>query len=115
MKVYGQLEQAQAEGVSADPTAGKRGRLVWNHVGSRLKVDNGTVYREIVTTADTQTLTGKTLTGNIAVNLVSGAATVTLPTVTGTLATLAGTEALTNKDIDGGTASNTSRDRKSVV
>jgi hypothetical protein len=39
------------------------------------------------------------LSGNIATNLVSGAATITLPTVTSTLATLAGTETLTNKTL----------------
>ena len=52
----------------------------------------------------TQTLTGKTLTGNVAVTLVSGAATLTLPTATGTLATLAGTEVLTNKTLTGNIA-----------
>lgn len=54
----------------------------------------------IVGTATTQTLTNKTLTGNTAVNLVSGAATITLPTTTGTLATLANAETLTNKTIN---------------
>jgi hypothetical protein len=54
--------------------------------------------------AGTETLTGKTLTGNTAVTLVSGAATVTLPTTTSTLATLALTETLTNKTLSGNTA-----------
>ena len=53
----------------------------------------------IATLAGTETLTNKTLTGNIAVTLVSGAATVTLPTSTSTLSTLALTETLTNKTI----------------
>ena len=61
---------------------------------------NGT----IATLAGTETLTGKTLTGNIAVTLVSGAATVTLPTTTSTLSTLALTETLTNKTLTGNTA-----------
>lgn len=54
---------------------------------------------DLVGLSNTQTLTNKTLTGNIAVNLVSGAATITLPTTTSTLATLALTEALTNKTL----------------
>lgn len=68
-----------------------------------------TIFNNKVSLTGTETLTNKTLTGNTAVNLISGAATVTLPTTTGTLATLANAEVLTNKDIDGGTASNTSR------
>jgi len=56
--------------------------------------------------AATATLTNKTLTGNIAVNLVSGAATVTLPTTTGTLATLANAETLTNKTLTSNIAVN---------
>lgn len=53
----------------------------------------------IVGTDATQTLTNKTLSGNIATNLISGAATVTLPTTTSTLSTLALSETLTNKTL----------------
>jgi hypothetical protein len=50
-----------------------------------------------------------TISGNFATTLtVSGVTALTLPT-TGTVATLAGAEAFSNKDIDGGTASNSSR------
>lgn len=50
-----------------------------------------------------------TRTGNFDLNLtLTGASNITAP-LSGTLATLAGVEQLTNKDIDGGTASNTSR------
>ena len=69
----------------------------------------------LVTQAATQTLTNKTLSGNIATNLVSGAATITLPTVTGTLATLAGTETFTNKTITGNTAANFKPDGVAVL
>lgn len=58
----------------------------------------------VVGRATTDTLTNKTLTGNIAVTLVSGAATLTLPTTTATLATLALTETLTNKTLTGNIA-----------
>lgn len=53
----------------------------------------------VVTEAATETLTSKTLSGNIATNLISGAATVTLPTTTGTLATLGNSETFTNKTL----------------
>lgn len=60
----------------------------------------------LATLAGSETLTNKTLSGNIATNLVSGAATITLPTSTGTLATLAGSETLTNKTLSGNIATN---------
>lgn len=53
----------------------------------------------LATLAGSEVLTNKTLSGNIAVTLVSGAATVTLPTTTSTLATLALSETLTNKTL----------------
>lgn len=65
-----------------------------------------------VTQAATQTLTNKTLTGNTAVNLVSGAGqvtlntsgTVTLPNATDTLVGKTTTDTLTNKVLTGNTA-----------
>lgn len=61
----------------------------------------------LVGLVSTQTITGKTLTGNIALNLVGGSSSViTLPSVTGTLATLANAETLTNKTLTGNTAVN---------
>ncbi len=53
----------------------------------------------LVGKATTDVLTNKTLTGNIAVNLISGAATITLPVSSSDLATLALAETLTNKTL----------------
>lgn len=58
----------------------------------------------LVGKATTDVLTNKTLTGNVAVNLVSGAGTVTLPTATSNLATLALVETLSNKTLDNTTS-----------
>lgn len=63
----------------------------------------------VVTLTGTQVLTNKTLSGNTAATLISGAGTLTLPTSgsitipngTDTLVTLTGTEVLTNKTITG--------------
>jgi hypothetical protein len=60
-KIYGQLEQAQAENVSADPSGGKAGRLVWNYTDAKFRIDNGTTYKEITVNDQTQTLTNKTV------------------------------------------------------
>src|ERR1044072_2814917 len=62
MKVYGQLEKAQLENVTATPTAGKAGRLVFRTDTAKIKVDDGTQFLEVVDLASAQTLTNKTLT-----------------------------------------------------
>lgn len=99
MKVFSQLVSAQLENKASDYSAGTIGRT-WINTGTSLaKFDDGSAIRTFVTTDNTQTLTNKTLSGNIAVTLVSGAATVTLPTTTSTLATLALAETLTNKKL----------------
>ena len=100
------MRGASIENLTADPTVGVRGRL-WMRTDTSpviFKVDDGAAIRTFVTTDNVQTLTNKTLTGNIAVTLVSGAATVTLPTSTSTLATLALSETLTNKTLTGNIA-----------
>lgn len=90
------------------PAAANAGRLLWDTTLAIPKVDTGAAIKDIVLTDATQTLTGKTLTGNIAVNLVSGAATITLPTTTGTLATLGNSETFSNKTFSDNTVFTTS-------
>lgn len=90
------------------PAAANAGRLLWDTTLAIPKVDTGAAIKDIVLADATQTLTGKTLTGNIAVNLVSGAATITLPTTTGTLATLGNSETFSNKTFSNNTVFTTS-------
>lgn len=99
LNVYSQLKSAQAENKASDYAAGTKGRFWFNTSSGVFKWDDGSAVRQACTTDNTQTLTNKTLSGNIATNLVSGAATVTLPTSTSTLATLALSETLTSKTI----------------
>lgn len=87
--------------IESGGTASESGDITVN--SNRLEFHNGTSALPLLTTTSTDTVTNKTLTGNIAVTLVSGAATVTLPTTTSTLATLALSETLTNKSIDADT------------
>ncbi len=103
MNVYGQLVAAQLENLSSAPAGVPAGRAYFDttlHM-PRYYDDNGTTWRTLADLTSTQTLTGKTLTGNIAVTLVSGAATITLPTTTGTLATLGNAETLALKTLTG--------------
>lgn len=96
--IYGQLVKAQFEQGTAD-LSNVESLVYYNTTAHTVKWYDATAWRTAVDTASTQTLTGKTLSGNIAVTLVSGAATLTLPTTTGTLATLANAETFTNKTL----------------
>lgn len=62
MKVYGNLEQAQLEALSASPTPGILGRIFINSVSKIPGYDNGTVIKYFADLDSTQTLSGKTLT-----------------------------------------------------
>jgi hypothetical protein len=113
-KIYGQLEKAQIENVGALPTAGVKGRVVFLTTDSKVYIDDGSNFIAVDLISQTQTLTNKTLTGNTAVNLISGSGTLTLntsgtatvPNATDTLVGKATTDTLTNKTLTGNTAVN---------
>lgn len=81
MKVYGQLERAQVENVGALPSAGIKGRIVFLTTDSQFYYDNGSAYVLIIDASTAQALSNKTLSSS----------------------------SINTSDIDGGTASNTSR------
>ena len=66
MKVYGQLEKAQAENVTSDTASEPKGMMKYRTDSNVMKVSNGTTYKEMVDTDTAQTLTNKTLsTGTV--------------------------------------------------
>lgn len=81
-----------------DTTTAEQGDVVMDATAGIQFYHNG-AERTVADLNSTQTLTGKTLSGNIATNLVSGAATLTLPTSTDTLVGRATTDTLTNKTL----------------
>lgn len=73
MQVYGFLEKAQLENVSADLSNTLAGLIWFNTTDSRAKFYDGSAIRAIVDENSTQTLTGKTFTaGVITASAVSG-------------------------------------------
>lgn len=100
------------KGLNFEPVAtavSAAGDVAYNSSASTLEYYNGAV-RTVVNTAETQTLTNKTLSGNTATNLISGSGTLTLnttgtitvPNATDTLVGKATTDTLTNKSISTG-------------
>lgn len=89
----------------------EEGDLAFRDDTKRLEYHDGSVVQNVTGDAVTATLTNKTLTGNTAVNLVSGSGTLvlnttgtaTVPNATDTLVGKATTDTLTNKSISGST------------
>lgn len=67
MKVYGQLEKAQAENAVSDTASHPAGMLLYRTDLGLLKVSNGTLYKTYVDTDTAQTLSGK-IFSNIEIN-----------------------------------------------
>lgn len=89
MKVFGQVENAQLENKASDYTSGPVGRIWWNTVSGRIKVDDGTNIRALLRN-DGNALIGNSGTGAQNIRFHRGAAGV-LQFVTGTDVTAEGT------------------------
>lgn len=138
MKVYGQLEVAQAENLSADPSNTPSARVWFNTTANKLKTYFSAAVRVFVFEDTTQTLTNKTLTSPTintpaltvldadltiqdnadntkqlkiqASGITTGTTrTLTAPDADTTIVGHNAAQVITNKDIDGGTAANTRR------
>jgi len=114
MQVYDQLEVAQAENLSADSTRSLLGQIWYNTTTDRMRFYDGAL-RAVVTDDGTETLTNKTITGNIMASFSpDGVETVTSPVASGTLVLEALAQNMSNKTITaskvgGGAASTTNK------
>ena len=89
MKVYGQLEYGQFHNLSSNPSAGKKGLILFNTTDGKAYCDNGTVVRAFLLNDD-KAIIGLNGTAANNVRLHRGAAAV-LQTVLGNDATADGT------------------------
>jgi hypothetical protein len=96
--IPGQLERAQLENLSADPSNLPEGRIWTNTTSDRAKVVLNSAAEVLVTESQSQTLTNKTLTSPV-ISQISNSGTLTLPTSTDTLVGRNTTDTLTNKTL----------------
>ena len=102
MQIYGFLEKAQLENTAADLGNTLAGLVWFNTTTSRFKFYDSGAIRTVVDENSTQTLTGKTLTGNLIASFSpDGAQTLTAPVATDTLVALAVAQTLSNKTLVG--------------
>lgn len=62
-KIYGQLEEAQLQNKTSDPTPGVDGKVWLNTTTSKPKIDIGSAVHEILTHDSSNTVTNKTING----------------------------------------------------
>lgn len=70
MKVWGQLERAQLEDLSADPSQGVRGRIWFNSTNKDIAWDDGTIVRKLLSLNNNIYLLGRNAAGSANINLI---------------------------------------------
>ena len=113
-KIYGELEKAQLENVTANPSLGTTGRAAFNTTTGKAVLDDGTSVKNMVTEDGAATLENKTIAAgsNTITGLTHGSEVDNPTTAHGTSSAIVGisdSQVITNKDIDGGTMTNTNR------
>lgn len=73
MKVYGQLEYGQFHNLTSNPTAGKKGLMLFNTTDGKAYIDNGTVVRAFLLNDD-KAIIGTNGTANSNIRFHRGAA-----------------------------------------
>lgn len=107
MKVFGQLERAQFENLTADPTGVNLvPGLIWYRSDlNRFKGYDGAAVIEFADLTNAQTFSNKILTGNQIANFSpDGTEVITVPVATDTIALIAEAQTLSNKTLAGAVA-----------
>ena len=69
-KINGELERAQLENLSSDPSSGTRGRIWYNTTDNVFRFDDGTLIRNVMSLNNNEYLVGRNSAGDGNVNLI---------------------------------------------